>query len=162
MRWNNCVVDDTDGTDYWCRRTVGGRSVTADVSHRSNQTLNWMCWAYRSSDSSRQCHSVANSTADRLTVFVSRLIHSTHCTNSELGVSPRFTALSIFIQQRLTWKVSRNRPPPLWTQQWSRDLQSRGSKQVKPGRKLGRRRAKAARLRRAAYVYTGTNSNWYK
>jgi len=39
--------------------------------------------------------------------FVSRITHSTHCTNSELVVSPRLTALSIFIQQRLTGKVSR-------------------------------------------------------
>jgi len=36
------------------------------------------------------------------TLVVSRITHSTLCTSSELGVSPRFTALSIFIQQRLT------------------------------------------------------------
>jgi len=104
-----------NGTDCWRRRTVGGRSVTSGVSRHSNQNSNWMWWAYRSSDSSRQCHSVANSTTDRLTVFVSHITHSTHCTNSELGVYPRFTALSIVIQQRLTRKVSRNRAPSLNT-----------------------------------------------
>jgi len=86
-------------------------------------------------------------------VFVSCITHSTHCTNSELGVSPRFTALSVFIQERLTWKVFRNRAPPVWTQRRSRDLLSHGSKQVKPGRKMGRHPAKAAQLRRVAYAY---------
>jgi len=63
-RWNNCVADDTDGTDCWRRTTGGGRSVAAGVIGRSNQNSNWMWWAYRLSDSSWHCHSVANSTAD--------------------------------------------------------------------------------------------------
>jgi len=39
-----------------------------DVSRRSNQNSNsnWTWWAYRSSDSSRQYHSVTKSTVDRL------------------------------------------------------------------------------------------------
>jgi len=78
----------------------------AGISRRSNQNPNWMWWAYRSPDSCRQCHSVANSTAGRLAVFVSCITHSTHCINSEFGFSPRFTALSIFTQQRLTWEVT--------------------------------------------------------
>jgi len=36
------------------------------------------------------------------TAFVSFISHSPHCTNSELGFSPRFTAPTIFIQQRRT------------------------------------------------------------
>jgi len=48
------------------RRTGGERSVMAGVRRRNNHNWNWMWWAYRSSDSSRQCHSVANNTADRL------------------------------------------------------------------------------------------------
>jgi len=103
------MADVTDGTDCWRRRTGGEQSVMASVSRRSYQNPNWMWWAYRLSDSSWQCHSVVNSTADRLTVFVSCTTHSKHCTNSELGFSPRFTALSIFTQQRLTWEVTRNR-----------------------------------------------------
>jgi len=66
------------------------------------------------------------------TVFVNRITRSTHCTNSELGVSPRFTALSIFIQQRLTWKC-REIASTFWTQRWSCDFWSYGSKQVKTG-----------------------------
>jgi len=61
------------------------------------------------------------------TIFVSRITHKTHCTNSELGVSPRFTALSICIHQRLTWKC-REIAPPVWTQRWSRDFSSFDSK----------------------------------
>jgi len=64
------------------------------------------------------------------TVFVSHITHSTHCTNSELVVSPRLTALSIFIQQCLTWKC-RKIAPPVWTQRRSRDLSSPASKQNK-------------------------------
>jgi len=43
-------------------------------------------------------------------VFISRITHSTHCTNFELSIYPRFTALSIFIQQCLTWKCCRIAP----------------------------------------------------
>jgi len=37
-----------------------------------------------------------------LTASLQTIPLSTHCTNSELGVSPRLTALSIFTQQSLT------------------------------------------------------------
>jgi len=67
MRCNNYVVDDTDGTDCWRRRMGGEWSVTTGVTRRSNQNSNEMWWAVCSSDNSRQCHSVANSMADRLT-----------------------------------------------------------------------------------------------
>jgi len=103
------VVDGTDGMDCWHRRTSGGRSVTAVVSRHSTGNLRWLWLTYRLSVSSRQCHSVANSTADRLTVFVSRINHSPHCMYTELDFSPKFTALSMFTQQRLTWEVTRNR-----------------------------------------------------
>jgi len=97
-------------------------------------------------------------------VSVSRITHSTPCTNSELGVSPRFTALSIFIQQRLTLKC-REIAPPVWTQLRSRDFSSYSNRLVKPGqhgRNLGRRQAKAAQLRRAGYAHTGPNSDLYE
>jgi len=60
-RLGNGVVDDRDDTDFWRRRSGGERSVMPGVSRRSNQYLNWMWSAYRSSDSSRQCHGVAKS-----------------------------------------------------------------------------------------------------
>jgi len=50
----------------------------------------------------------------------------------------------------------------IWTQRRSRDPQSHASKQVKPGRKLGRRPANAAQPRCAAHAYTGTNSDWHE
>jgi len=72
------------------------------------------------------------------TVFVSRITHSTHCTNSELGVSPRFAALSIFIQQSLTWKC-RKIALPVWTggHVTSRNTVANRWKQVNTARKTG-------------------------
>jgi len=100
--WNNCVVDDTDVTDCWRRRTGGGRSVTAGVSRVAIRT--------RTECGQRIVRQTALGsvkvwrTAQQInsTVFVSRITHSTHCMNSELGVSPRYTALLIFIQQHQT------------------------------------------------------------
>jgi len=81
--------------------------------------------------------------------------------NSQLGFFPKFTALSMFIQQRLTLQVSKNRTHDLNTAV-PREVWSYASKHVKPGQKLHRRLAKATQLRRAAYAYTGTNRKWYK
>jgi len=95
------VVDDTVETDCWRRMTGGRQSVMAGVSRRSYQNST-ECGERIVSQTALGNVSVANSTADRLTVFVSRITHSTHCLNSELDFSVRFTALSIFVQQRLT------------------------------------------------------------
>jgi len=115
MCWSNSVVDNTDGrTDGVVGRAADGRWRPASVV---------VAIKTRTECGERIVHQTALGsvtvwrTAQQIdsTVFVSRITHSTHCTNSELGVSPRLTALSIFIQQRLTWKVSRNRAPRLNT-----------------------------------------------
>jgi len=64
--------------DCWRRRTGGEQSVMPGVSRRSNQYLNWMWSAYRSSDSSRQCHGVAKNTAERLSGLAPGLRQSYH------------------------------------------------------------------------------------
>jgi len=133
------VVDNTDGTDCWRLRTGGKQSVMAGVSRRSNQ--NSAECGERIVGQTALGSVTVWQTAQQIdsTVFVSRITHSTHCMNSKLGVSPRFTV-----------------------QRWSRDPQSHDCKQVELGRKLGRRRANAAQPRRAAHAHTGTNSNWHE
>jgi len=66
VRRGNGVVDDSDDTDCWRRKTGGERSPMPGVSRRSNQYLNFMWSVYRSSDNSRQCHGVAKNTVKRL------------------------------------------------------------------------------------------------
>jgi len=98
------VVDDTDGTDCWRRRTV---SVVVAV-----RTRIWMWWAYRLSDSSRQCHSVANSTADRLNGLRQSYHpqHTLHVTPSSASVQDSQHCWFI-IQQRLDLKsVEKSHP----------------------------------------------------
>jgi len=120
-----------------------------------------MWWAYLSPDSSRQCHSVANSTVDRLS-GLRQSYHSQHTLHElELGVSPRFTALSIFIQQRLTWQC-RKTAPPVWTLRRSRDFSSYGSKQVKTGehgRKTGSAVAQQATAAQPSLMRTQIQSD---
>jgi len=157
MRCNNCVVDDTDRTDCWRRRTGGERSVTAGVSRRSNQNSNWMWWAYWSSDSSRQCHSVANSKADRLS-GLRQSYHPQH-TLHELRarrLSEIHSAVNLYSTTSDLKKVSRNRRP---------HTVANRCKQVNTARKTksaAEQQATATQLRCAAYVYTGTNSDWYE
>jgi len=116
-RRDNGVVDDSDETDRCRRRTDGERSVMPGVSRRSNQYLNRMWSAYRSSDSSRQCHGRTTQRNSTMTSPVVSLGNSlppslrvskrslpAHSARSQLGVSPRLTALSIFTQQSLTCK----------------------------------------------------------
>jgi len=117
----NCIADDTNGTDCWHRRTGSGRSMTAGVSRRSNQNYNWMWWAYCSSDSSQQCHSVANSTADQLNGLC-QSYHPQH-TLHELRAW-RFSKIHSTVDLYSTksdLKASKN-CTWVWTQQWSRDF----------------------------------------
>jgi len=95
------MVNDTNGTDCWHHRTDSGRSVMAGIRCRSTQNSNWKWWVYHLSDSSRQWHSVANSTVDWLTVFV-KSYHSQH-TLHEL----RARRLSK-IHSTVSWEVLRN------------------------------------------------------
>jgi len=94
-------------------RTSGERSVMAGVSRRSNQNSNWMWWAYRSSDSSRQCHSVAYSTADRLS-GLRQSYHPQH-TLHELRARPFYkihrTVNLYSTTSESDSKVSKNRAP---------------------------------------------------
>jgi len=130
-RWNNCVVDDTDGVGCWRRRAGGKWSVTAGISRRSNQNSNWMWRAYRSSDSSQQCHSVANSTADRLNSI--RQSHHPQHTLHKLRAW-RLTKIHSTVDIYLTSDLKcRGIGRPVWTQWRSRDFSSHGSKQVKTG-----------------------------
>jgi len=138
MRCDNCVVDDTDRTDCWHRRTGGGRSVTAGVSRRSNQNSN-ECGERIVRQTALGSVTVWR-TAQQIDSRSSSVVSPT-CMNSELGVSPRLTALSIFVQQHLTWKC-REIAPPVWTQRRSRDFWSSVAnrwKQVNTAGKLSRR-----------------------
>jgi len=122
-----------------------------------------MWWAYRSSDSSRQCQQIDS------TVLVSRITHSTHCTAqtpSSASLQDSQQCRSLF--NNVWLEKCRQIAPSVWTQRRSRDFLSYGRKQVITGqhdRKTGSaaaQQATAMQLQRAAYTYAGTNSNWYK
>jgi len=163
---NNCVVDDTNGTDCWHYSTGGGQLVTAGVSRRSSQNSNWMWWAYHSSDSSRQCHSVANSTADRLS-GLHQLYHQQH-TLHELWarcLSKIHSTVDLYSTMSDLKSVEKschrlNTAAFTWLLViWQQTGENTAGKL---GRRQCSRLCHAMQLLCAVYAYTGTNSDCYE
>jgi len=143
----------------------GKRSVMPDISCCSNQDLNWMWSEHCSSDSSRQCHSVAISTVDRLNGLawglpaVSPTAHtartqssaspqdSQHCRSSFNKVCHESVAKPLASLKHSGSHVTSSHTVVNWSIRPENWVVSAAT-----------RRAAWAQLQHAAYAYTGTIS----